>query len=368
MPAPTPGCDKKFLDVLLPLPSVLKKDCAPVTGTRGIEIRYTHYSSFLHKERMLPLMTAVNIKGEGYHAPTRAGNEPWDFSEQVPEKFQLDNSFYRNDGNTFDRGHLVRRVDPCWGDDDDVVDQAEIETFRWTNCTPQHKKLNQRGGVWFELEQHVMEHGVKNKIANISVFAGPVLNNDDQAMLVKKGKYKNKFIRIPVEFWKVIVWKKNDGKLYAVGFLMSQWEFIKNKVQPVPVERARPLRAPKPKLADDYFENLKFADHKTYQVSIATIEKKTGISFNWHNVKFPFKARTAKVIRATPVKHAYPFVAIYYKTKRMRKADKKLLSKAAIKRSIQRQEAPLSKAQVSRAVKSGYAGAINRWSLKNVTL
>ncbi len=66
-----------------------------------------------------------------------------------------------------------------------------------------------------------MENGVKNKMADICVFSGPVLDPNDK---IFKKQYQNKDVQIPVQFFKIIVWKKSNGKLYAVGFLMSQWE------------------------------------------------------------------------------------------------------------------------------------------------
>jgi endonuclease G len=358
-----PGYDDQFTGLKLHLPKLPSTQCAPLKSGSGKEIKYIHYSSFLHKDRQLPLLCASNIRGEGYNAPDRAGDEPWDYSDQVLNKYQLDESFYGNDGNTFDRGHIVRRVDPCWGDDD-IVDDAEAQTFRWTNCTPQHKKLNQTGGVWYQLEQHVMEHGVKGKIADIAVFAGPVLSKDDKFMEVKKGKLKGKFIQIPIEFWKVIVWKKSDNKLYAVGFLMSQWEFIKTRVK----DMAKPVAAPKKPLPDDYFENLKFKDHKTYQVPLSAIAKKTGIKFDWTNVKLPYKTNKAKAVKATPLRNKFTFGALHNKIKRMKAVAGVAPSKDAAARAVKVEEKPLSKAQVMRAIKKGFGGAIKQYELKNITL
>jgi hypothetical protein len=36
----------------------------------------------------------------------------------------------------FQKGHLVRRIDPCWGEDE-VALAAEADTFHWT--TPRRK-------------------------------------------------------------------------------------------------------------------------------------------------------------------------------------------------------------------------------------
>jgi endonuclease G, mitochondrial len=362
------GYNRKFLGETIAVPKLPTKEIASVVGGVKKEIKYINYSSYQHKERKLPFMTVVNIKGEGYNAPTREGTEPWDFSTQVAEDLQLDGRFYGNDQNTFDRGHLVRRIDPCWGSDA-VVDEAEKNTFVWTNCTPQHKKLNQKGGVWYQLEQHVMENGVKNKMADVTVFAGPVLNKDDKAMLVTKGFYKGQYIQIPIEFWKIIVWKKSNGKFYAVGFLMSQWEFIKTKLvdMPAPVTKALFRKKAKAVLADDYFEQLKFADHQTYQVPISAIEKKTGIKFNWSNVSFSYKAKKPKAVGAKAQKKQVAFADVYKAKTGNNKTG--LVSKSSKKqKSITPVIASLSSARISKAVKHGYAGAVKRYQLTNITL
>jgi endonuclease G len=35
----------------------------------------------------------------------------------------------------FQRGHLVRRIDPAWGSDKQAL-AADADTFHWTNCSP----------------------------------------------------------------------------------------------------------------------------------------------------------------------------------------------------------------------------------------
>lgn len=234
------------------------------------------------------MMTAVNIRGAEFNAPGRQGDEPWKHSRQIAVKYQIDNRFYGNDAGIFDRGHLVRRVDPSWGSAA-TAKEAELGTFHWTNCTPQHKNLNRKGGIWYQLEQHVMENGVKEKMADVSVFAGPVLAADDLPFV---RKYIGTEVAIPIVFWKVIVWVKSDGTLNAVGFMMSQWEWVKDKLV-----GAKELAA-RVRLPDTYFERLKFSDHKTYQVPISAIEKAAGIRFDWNNVNLPYRAAAFKAVTA----------------------------------------------------------------------
>ena len=80
----------------------------------------------------------------------------------------------------------------------------------------------------------------------ISVLTGPVLRDDDPIRFQTQ---------IPVEFWKVIAFIHDDtGKLTATGYLMSQASFLEP-------------------------EEFVFGGFDTYQLPIASIEKKTGLSF-----------------------------------------------------------------------------------------
>lgn len=335
-----------------------KKLLAPLLDGTGTELRFTHFSVFVHAQRRLPLLAAVNIRGEEYSAESRGRTEPWKHADAIDASYQIDNRFYGNDDNTFDRGHLVRRVDPCWGDAS-LSAQAELDTFTWANCTPQHRKLNRDGGVWYQLEQHVMEHGVKNKIGDVSVFSGPVLADSDP---VFKRKYRKTPVPIPELFWKIIVWKKSDGKLYAVGFLMDQREWIKGKVIP-----AQPFLRAKPQLKDDYFEKLTFTDNKTYQVPVADIEALTGIRFNWKDVQFLYTAKRPKAVRAVPFKKVYAFADIRRTASELVMRGRPSATSRALEASLQR-KTPVSKKTVRELVAGGEAYRLRRYRLTNVTL
>lgn len=160
------GYDSGFLKVPLKLPKIDFDVCVPRKDGQSFEIKYTHFSTFQHKIRRLPLMTDCNIRGAEFNAETREGGEPWHYSKQIENNYQLNNDFYGNDDRTFDRGHVVHRVDPAWGPNGL---QADYETFHYANVVPQHSKLNRKNGIWYELEQHIMEKGVKNKASDISV-------------------------------------------------------------------------------------------------------------------------------------------------------------------------------------------------------
>ena len=198
---------------------------------------YTHFSIVMCKSRCLAYFTAVNIDGKTKVDIKRAGDN-WRFDSRIREEYQYGNEVYAK--NDLDRGHLVRRADPNWGDD---ARQANDDTFHFTNSAPQHKNLNQK--IWLGLENYIL-HNAHNYNLRVSVFTGPVFRADDMV-------YRKKF-KIPAEFWKVVVMVKDDGNMSATAYLQTQKNMI---------------------------DNLEFAygEYETYQVSIAKIEEITGLDF-----------------------------------------------------------------------------------------
>lgn len=341
----------------MPMPRITKSKLAPLLSGKGEEIRFHHFSVYVHAARRLPIMAAVNIKGEAYSAETRSSKEPWKHSSEISKEYQIDNRFYGNDGDTFDRGHLVRRVDPAWGAEDESGN-AELDTFTWVNCTPQHKKLNRMNGIWLQLEQHIMENGVKNKIADISVLSGPVLAPGDPVFIKN---YENRQVPIPELFWKIIVWKKTDGKLYAVGFMMSQKEWIKGKTKAVSVSRR------KPRLADNYFENLKFKDNKTYQVPLSIIEKATGIQFRWQGkINMP-DPKKPKPVRATSYKQVLAVRDVQNVIKQLPSVRGARPGTRAVNAQIKRQSS-LPKRRVVELVNKGESYRLRLYKLSNIIM
>lgn len=248
----TAGYDAAFLGAgyTVPLPEIgggLKDDILTLEDG-GHVLDYTHFSLVMSRSRKLALFTAVNIDGSSARKISRS-KDVWYLDPRIGRDDQYGPEVYT--GNDLDRGHLVRREDPNWGPD---AEKANEDTFHFTNCSPQHKNLNQK--TWLNLEDYILrnarEHGLK-----VSVFTGPVCRSDD---IVYRGRY-----RIPAEFWKVVVIVKDDGKLSATAYLQTQKNLI---------------------------GDLEFAygAYKTYQVPVATIEDLTGLRFGDLRTCDPFGA------------------------------------------------------------------------------
>eukprot|EP00879_Flechtneria_rotunda_P004998 GHRR01005274.1.p1 GENE.GHRR01005274.1~~GHRR01005274.1.p1 ORF type:complete len:526 (+),score=120.08 GHRR01005274.1:366-1943(+) len=124
------GYDPGFLDVKVQLPQIGPKAKAfgsplVVPGTRGIELKYTHFSVIMNKQRRLAFVSACNIDGALKIRIDRDNQFRKD--PRIGEMQQTDNFVYADGGgndNFFDRGHLTRRDDVCWG-----VDETEAQVY-----------------------------------------------------------------------------------------------------------------------------------------------------------------------------------------------------------------------------------------------
>ncbi len=236
------GYDSEFLIQSVPLPTPIEdlaQKVTPVGDDVNGELRYRHYSIVMHSERRLAMFTACNLDGGRAYRITR-GRDRWQTDPRIPDERQADNSLYRH--NPLDRGHLVRRLDPAWGDTRAEADAAAEDTFFYTNAAPQHAKLNQR--IWLGLENYVLENADNHDI-RVSVFTGPVFKESDRV-------YRN--IQIPESFWKVLAFRNGNDRLSATGYLLSQSDFLRDL-------------------------EFVYGAYETYQLPLADLTSMTGLDF-----------------------------------------------------------------------------------------
>ncbi|MGH9336525.1 MAG: DNA/RNA non-specific endonuclease, partial [Vicinamibacteria bacterium] len=237
------GYDTEFLREIVELPEIegeLRGNVAPVEGRQDGRLDYTHYSVVMHAERRMAFFTACNIDGGSLFRPKRTKDQ-WFYDPRLAEEFQIGNELYS--GNKLQRGHLVRRLDPVWGETRDEALAAQRDTFFWTNCTPQHEGFNPRS--WLELEDYVLENA-DNDDSLVTVFTGPIFRGTDK-------KYRE--VRIPEDFWKVLAFHNDrTGALSATAYRLTQ---------------------------ADLMNDLEFVygAFETYQVPIKEIEALTGLRF-----------------------------------------------------------------------------------------
>ncbi len=225
--------DDFLSEFVVPWPTVGE----PLTGdVQPKRLDYTHFSITMSRSRRLALYVGVNIDG-AKHVDIVRSNDSWAYDGRLPTDAQVGEDLYA--GNGLDRGHLVRRQDPNWGDE---ATTANLDTFHFTNCSPQMSGFNQK--TWLELEDYILDNTQRWK-ARATVFSGPVFSDNDR---VYRG------VKIPQAFWKVVAYLSDDGKPSASAYMIDQRRELDQL-------------------------DLVFGQLRTYQRSVIAIEQLTGIRF-----------------------------------------------------------------------------------------
>jgi endonuclease G len=274
------GYDVDFLGtpVLLPALSAAQRAAAAVNRMAAptadpTVLTYHHFSVVMNRRRRLAYYTAVNIDGSISRGLDR-DHDKWFFDPRIERDDQVGEPLYTN--NDFDRGHLVRRLDPAWGQDEQTARVANDDTFHFTNCSPQHKRFNQSEALWAGLENFILNDARASR-RRVTVFNGPVMAADDPV-------YRQ--TQIPLAFWKVLVFAKPDGPLSATAYLISQKQLV-----------------------DDVIAREAFVP-ETFQVPVSTVIELTGLDFSELLAFDPLNVELAESLTAretlgirTPARH-----------------------------------------------------------------
>ncbi|MDO5971909.1 DNA/RNA non-specific endonuclease [Flavivirga aquimarina] len=238
---------------------------------------YIYYSVIQSKSRRVPIISASNIYRVKFERVARTGNFKGD--RRINKDEQLTTNDYKQFNKikaaTIEKGHMTKREDVQWdinGNENDAQEAAK-STFYYPNAAPQHDSLN--NGPWKYLENSIIIKGRVPKPAKVSVFTGPVLDDNDPVFKMKL--HDNSNFMIPILFWKVIYYLKEDGKMYYAGFLMGQINPLRkdeliNEVglrefgEVVKISSLKPF--------------LEFKEDENYQVPISLIEELTKLKFN----------------------------------------------------------------------------------------
>ena len=217
-------------------------------------LHYRNFSVVIHRSRRQALFTACNIDGALRVASSKSAK--WIKDRRLEAHFQLGDEFYKDQAgrkNKLDRGHLVKRTDPSWGD---FGAEAIVDTFHFSNSALQHRSFN--NGIWGRLEDALEGRFVNRTI--MSVFTGPIFSPSDPEVIVNFEGVEDRE-RIPLEFWKVIAFADEDGFFATAGFRQSQ---------------AALIRA----MDSDFTDEAGVEDLITHQVPIQQISDITGLGFH----------------------------------------------------------------------------------------
>jgi endonuclease G len=273
------GYDPGYMGVKLPLP-LPSKTLRPFAAKRkdnpdDIELKYFYYSVIQHAIRKMPMVSAINVDGD----PTRRKDDSeredkWLRDVRIDLEAQLTDRFYAKSG--FDKGHMSRREDANYGDTPEDARLFADMTCMHTNACPQVGKLNRSSskGLWGKLEKVILEKGIsveKGKQARISVYNGPIFSETDP---VFRG------VQIPMEFWKMVVWRDDRNKLRATAFKLTQVPLVED----INFE------------AIDVDKNMEFRE---FQISIEQLAALTGLDFTTFKKydTFGMKTRAKKEVK-----------------------------------------------------------------------
>ena len=172
------------------VPSSMKKS--------GQRLSRAGYTLLYNKEWRLPVWVGWHLTSS--HTDGSYGRKGIKFAEDedVPTP-RATNSDYVNSG--YDRGHICPSGDNKWSE------QAQQQSFLYTNCCPQLHNLN--AGDWKELEEQCRTWA--QKYGDIYIVAGPLLLNKQHKTIGR-----NKVI-VPEAFFKVVLCMSGTPK--AIGFI-----------------------------------------------------------------------------------------------------------------------------------------------------
>ncbi|MCC6163728.1 MAG: DNA/RNA non-specific endonuclease [Acidobacteria bacterium] len=226
-----------------PLPTIVDEDDVLAVTWQGETLRalpYRHFSVVMSRRRRVCYVSAVNI--DGALSVPHLKRRDWRFDPRVSQAMQLAGRVYGNSPR-FSRGHMTRREDPAWGQTRAEADEGNTDSMHLVNAVPQMQPFN--AGIWLGLEDYALQ-SAREDDQRISVMTGPILRDDDPV-------FEN--VAIPLEFWKVIAFVHDEtGALSVSGYILSQRGFLPRR-------------------------EAVFGAYETYQVPIATIERRAGLRF-----------------------------------------------------------------------------------------
>ena len=273
------GYSPKFLgtEITLPQPKPALMKQVARTKNNGIELKYFKYSVIFNARTKMPVISAVNVEGNPEkRLDDSKRKDDWLRDKRIDLECQLKDKFYAK--SNFDKGHMSRFEDANWDDtEEDALRNGKYTCF-YTNACPQVVKLNRASGLWGKLEKAILEKGIKQeegKLARMTVFNGPIFNEDKDRIF--KGE------RIPMEYYKIILWLNDQKKLKATAFKLSQETLVDH------IRFDEAMRIDEEAL--DIDKDMVF---KEYQCSIKSLDKLTGIDFSHLFEYDTFKSRRGR--------------------------------------------------------------------------
>lgn len=249
--------DKFFIHRPELTPAKQKLAAPHIDDPEKFELDYLGYTVVMNAKRRLAMYSAASIDFEK-RSEIDSRTDIWRSDPRILDEHQLDDSYYEKKRpgrlNQFDKGHLTRNEDMEYGSNVEKAAERAVDTFHYTNRAPQHANFNRVNFLWQDLELHILEGAIKADRFRAQVITGPVLAANDP---VFKAFGEMPY---PERFWKIAIAINSKNELVAVAFLLDQSGVIaKDGLEAV--------------------DELPFKPFREFQVSIAEIERLTGLKF-----------------------------------------------------------------------------------------
>lgn len=240
------GYDPFFLSGMheIPLPLLLGHTAKDALEN-GKVFDFVHFSIVMSKRTKFAVYSAACVD-KSRLVDVHRDNTSWHFDERIGSVNQVGPEYYAE--NDYDRGHLTRRRDVCWGERQEA-EKANYDSFCYANISLQHHNFNT--GIWNCLEDWVLERLATAQ--KLIVLTGPIHKDDDEEYCGVHGKPGCQ-VKVPFGFWKSVLYLNEKQQVACLSFLIRQ----------------------SPERSNDRCEYQRLV---TYQVPLTTITKETELQF-----------------------------------------------------------------------------------------
>jgi len=228
----------------------------------GVYSHHPNYTLMMNEKHKQLVFAAHNIDQAAYQPGERSGG--WKNDDAVGAENQVDEAFYDEDlynygrleVNLFDKGHMVPFANARHGPDPSSAMAAAKSTYVWSNCTLQHRNLNE--SEWAYLERYIVRPLKLGSNDKLCVFSGPIWGALDREIHISS---RTDTARAPAGFFKVVCFHLaepvNGSHLGVLAFAIFQdKEVLRAKAGGAVVKTDR-----------------------KYQITIAQLQGLTGLDF-----------------------------------------------------------------------------------------
>ena len=196
----------------VPLPELHGRTAADALAD-GKVYDFTHFSLVMNKRRKFAIYSAACVD-ESKFVNVPRDNRSWHFDDRIGTENQVGPEYYAN--NDYDKGHLTRRRDVCWGDRREA-EKANYDSFCYANIVLQHHEFNT--GIWNCLEEWILQRLDNEK--KLIVITGPIFKETDEEYCGVNGA-PGCGIKVPFGFWKTVCYLGREQALHCASFLIRQ--------------------------------------------------------------------------------------------------------------------------------------------------